>query len=158
MVFSICVGMKNLLHKQTQFVLIKIDSCKKLVCCPNNNFASVYHRLRSWWAHWWYGNIGAPCRPKGGLERAVCIPAHGAVIGAWVGAFPMPLDWERPWQVNVIFLKIISTFLYSYKTCSLLCREQTSVVEIQLNFHGVKEVQFQTCGDLELCLMIFHVW
>lgn len=40
------------------------------------------------------------CRPRGGLERAVCIPAHGAVIGAWVGAFPMPLDWERPWQVG----------------------------------------------------------
>ncbi|KAL6907399.1 hypothetical protein ACP4OV_002438 [Aristida adscensionis] len=25
-------------------------------------------------------------------------PCHGAVIGAWLGAWPMPLDWERPWQ------------------------------------------------------------
>ncbi|XP_020986591.1 glycosylphosphatidylinositol anchor biosynthesis protein 11 isoform X2 [Arachis duranensis] len=23
---------------------------------------------------------------------------HGAVIGGWFGAWPMPLDWERPWQ------------------------------------------------------------
>lgn len=22
------------------------------------------------------------------------------VIGAWVGAFPIPLDWDRPWQVS----------------------------------------------------------
>lgn len=36
------------------------------------------------------------------MERAICIPAHGAVIGAWIGAFPMPLDWERPWQVSII--------------------------------------------------------
>ncbi|CAF88258.1 unnamed protein product, partial [Tetraodon nigroviridis] len=21
------------------------------------------------------------------------------VVGAWVGAFPIPLDWDRPWQV-----------------------------------------------------------
>ncbi|KAJ0007188.1 hypothetical protein Pint_30405 [Pistacia integerrima] len=28
----------------------------------------------------------------------ICLPAHGAVIGAWFGAWPMPLDWERPWQ------------------------------------------------------------
>ncbi|XP_031261787.1 phosphatidylinositol-glycan biosynthesis class F protein-like [Pistacia vera] len=28
----------------------------------------------------------------------ICLPVHGAVIGAWFGAWPMPLDWERPWQ------------------------------------------------------------
>ncbi len=24
--------------------------------------------------------------------------ALGAVVGAWLGAFPIPLDWDRPWQ------------------------------------------------------------
>ena len=24
--------------------------------------------------------------------------ALGAVVGAWFGAFPIPLDWDRPWQ------------------------------------------------------------
>jgi phosphatidylinositol glycan class F len=24
--------------------------------------------------------------------------ALGAVLGAWVGAFSVPLDWDRPWQ------------------------------------------------------------
>lgn len=28
----------------------------------------------------------------------ISLPAQGAVIGAWLGAWPMPLDWERPWQ------------------------------------------------------------
>lgn len=23
------------------------------------------------------------------------------VVGAWVGAFPIPLDWDRPWQVKL---------------------------------------------------------
>ena len=22
----------------------------------------------------------------------------GTVVGAWFGAFPIPLDWDRPWQ------------------------------------------------------------
>eukprot|EP00515_Schizochytrium_aggregatum_P007756 CAMPEP_0202074386 /NCGR_PEP_ID=MMETSP0964-20121228/3580_1 /ASSEMBLY_ACC=CAM_ASM_000500 /TAXON_ID=4773 /ORGANISM="Schizochytrium aggregatum, Strain ATCC28209" /LENGTH=197 /DNA_ID=CAMNT_0048641531 /DNA_START=76 /DNA_END=669 /DNA_ORIENTATION=- len=24
--------------------------------------------------------------------------AHGAILGAWLGAIPIPLDWDRPWQ------------------------------------------------------------
>ncbi|AQL09811.1 uncharacterized protein [Zea mays] len=28
----------------------------------------------------------------------ISAPCHGAVLGAWLGAWPMPLDWERPWQ------------------------------------------------------------
>lgn len=35
----------------------------------------------------------------------ICLPAHGAVIGAWFGAWPMPLDWERPWQVGILALE-----------------------------------------------------
>ncbi|EEF49252.1 phosphatidylinositol-glycan biosynthesis, class f, putative [Ricinus communis] len=37
-------------------------------------------------------------QPNGSLEYMICMPAHGAVIAAWFGAWPMPLDWERPWQ------------------------------------------------------------
>lgn len=48
------------------------------------------------WFDW--QRLFAFSRPKGALEYSICIPAHGAVIGAWFGAWPMPLDWERPWQ------------------------------------------------------------
>ncbi|XP_058226603.1 PIGF/3-ketodihydrosphingosine reductase fusion protein [Rhododendron vialii] len=37
-------------------------------------------------------------KPSGSIDYMICLPAHGAVIGAWFGAWPMPLDWDRPWQ------------------------------------------------------------
>jgi phosphatidylinositol glycan class F len=48
------------------------------------------------WRDW--QRVFAFTKPHGGVELAICIPAHGAALGAWVGAWPMPLDWERPWQ------------------------------------------------------------
>uniref|UniRef100_A0A453J2H9 Phosphatidylinositol-glycan biosynthesis class F protein n=1 Tax=Aegilops tauschii subsp. strangulata TaxID=200361 RepID=A0A453J2H9_AEGTS len=35
-------------------------------------------------------------------DYMISAPSHGAVIGAWLGAWPMPLDWERPWQVKIL--------------------------------------------------------
>ncbi|GJP44495.1 hypothetical protein CLOM_g3892 [Closterium sp. NIES-68] len=32
------------------------------------------------------------------FKACVVTSAHGAVVGAWMGAWPMPLDWEQPWQ------------------------------------------------------------
>ncbi|CAE6504421.1 unnamed protein product [Rhizoctonia solani] len=32
------------------------------------------------------------------VDRAIVFPAIGAIIGCWLGALPMPLDWDRPWQ------------------------------------------------------------
>ncbi|KAK3266236.1 hypothetical protein CYMTET_25125, partial [Cymbomonas tetramitiformis] len=37
--------------------------------------------------------------PESLPEIAVCIPGHGAILGAWLGAWVIPLDWDRPWQV-----------------------------------------------------------
>jgi phosphatidylinositol glycan class F len=51
------------------------------------------------WTDW--QRVFAFTKPHGGVELAICIPAHGAALGAWVGAWPMPLDWERPWQVRI---------------------------------------------------------
>ncbi|KAF5932522.1 hypothetical protein HYC85_028693 [Camellia sinensis] len=48
------------------------------------------------WTDW--QQIFAHTKPSGSIDYMVCLPAHGAVIGAWFGAWPMPLDWERPWQ------------------------------------------------------------
>uniref|UniRef100_A0A0D9VP24 Uncharacterized protein n=1 Tax=Leersia perrieri TaxID=77586 RepID=A0A0D9VP24_9ORYZ len=47
--------------------------------------------------------LGAPvginyCGSTDAVDYMISAPAHGAVIGAWLGAWPMPLDWERPWQ------------------------------------------------------------
>jgi len=32
------------------------------------------------------------------LAQALFVSAAWSVAGAWVGAFPIPLDWDRPWQ------------------------------------------------------------
>lgn len=41
----------------------------------------------------------ARAAPASAAEIALVIPAHGAVLGAWLGALPIPLDWDRPWQI-----------------------------------------------------------
>ena len=33
------------------------------------------------------------------VVQSLYVTATGAFIGAWFGAFPIPLDWDRPWQV-----------------------------------------------------------
>ncbi|KAL5728380.1 hypothetical protein ACHQM5_001472 [Ranunculus cassubicifolius] len=48
------------------------------------------------WKDW--QRLFAYTKLSGTLDYIISIPAHGAVMGAWVGAWPMPLDWERPWQ------------------------------------------------------------
>ncbi|XP_057966869.1 uncharacterized protein LOC131157042 isoform X2 [Malania oleifera] len=57
--------------------------------------ASVYG---SSWMDW--KRIFAHTKPIETIDYMICLPAHGAVIGAWFGAWPMPLDWERQWQGN----------------------------------------------------------
>lgn len=39
-------------------------------------------------------------RIRSPVERAVVYPAIGALTGAWLGAIPIALDWDRPWQVG----------------------------------------------------------
>lgn len=48
------------------------------------------------WTDW--QRIFACTKPNDPVDYMICLPAHGVVIGAWFGAWPVPLDWERPWQ------------------------------------------------------------
>lgn len=36
-----------------------------------------------------------------GPESVIQVSAVSSIVGAWVGAFPIPLDWDRDWQVLV---------------------------------------------------------
>lgn len=33
------------------------------------------------------------------ISHMLFINALGSILGSWLGAFPIPLDWDRPWQV-----------------------------------------------------------
>ena len=46
------------------------------------------------------------------VERALVFPVLGSFLGCWAGAFPIPLDWDRPWQVSVLALHIMQSTIY----------------------------------------------
>ncbi|KAI0239776.1 Phosphatidylinositol-glycan biosynthesis class F protein [Lamellibrachia satsuma] len=37
--------------------------------------------------------------PQIGVESSLYLTTICSIIGAWLGAFPIPLDWDRTWQV-----------------------------------------------------------
>ncbi|KAF3830965.1 hypothetical protein GH733_002203, partial [Mirounga leonina] len=46
------------------------------------------------------------------LENSLQITTISSFIGTWLGAFPIPLDWERPWQVWPISCTFGATYGY----------------------------------------------
>ena len=37
-------------------------------------------------------------KPRGQIELGRCMSTGGALLGAWIGGFVVPLDWQEPWQ------------------------------------------------------------
>ncbi|XP_022095668.1 phosphatidylinositol-glycan biosynthesis class F protein-like [Acanthaster planci] len=46
-----------------------------------------------------WNRFTAQRRPHPGLETCIQYGAVASLLGAWMGAFTIPLDWDRPWQV-----------------------------------------------------------
>ncbi|KAL0755000.1 hypothetical protein Bca101_092668 [Brassica carinata] len=55
-----------------------------------------FHVFGASWTDW--HRAFASMKPIGNIEYMIVIPAYGAIVGGWFGAWPMPLDWGRPWQ------------------------------------------------------------
>ncbi|KAK7103552.1 phosphatidylinositol-glycan biosynthesis class F protein-like [Littorina saxatilis] len=51
-------------------------------------------------------------RPELGKETVIYITTITSVVGAWLGAVPIPLDWDRPWQVWPVSCVLGSLFGY----------------------------------------------
>lgn len=47
------------------------------------------------------------CRAMSVWDTCLQITVACTVVGAWVGAFPIPLDWDRLWQVSRSLLLLI---------------------------------------------------
>lgn len=45
-------------------------------------------------------------------ENSLQITTTCSILGGWFGAFPIPLDWDRPWQVWPISCSLGATFGY----------------------------------------------
>ncbi|XP_035421020.1 phosphatidylinositol-glycan biosynthesis class F protein isoform X2 [Cygnus atratus] len=39
-------------------------------------------------------------------ENSLQITTTCSILGAWFGAFPIPLDWDRPWQIDYFRLMV----------------------------------------------------
>lgn len=48
-------------------------------------------------------------------ENSLQITTISSFLGSWLGAFPIPLDWERPWQVGFSYLKLKDKCFYNNK-------------------------------------------
>ncbi|KAL7422977.1 Glycosylphosphatidylinositol (GPI) anchor assembly protein [Cryptotrichosporon argae] len=58
---------------------------------PSIHDAGIYDRYR-------LTKLVCGFRAENPLERALVYPIVGTLVGAWIGAAPLPLDWDRPWQ------------------------------------------------------------
>uniref|UniRef100_A0A8C3YNA3 Phosphatidylinositol glycan anchor biosynthesis class F n=1 Tax=Catagonus wagneri TaxID=51154 RepID=A0A8C3YNA3_9CETA len=58
-------------------------------------------------------------------ENSLQITTISSFIGTWLGAFPIPLDWGRPWQVFKVFgfhMSSILTFQMAIERKHNICR------------------------------------
>ncbi|XP_055825275.1 uncharacterized protein LOC129893877 isoform X2 [Solanum dulcamara] len=71
------------------------------------------------WTDW--HRIFARTKANESTDYMICLPAHGAVIGAWFGAWPMPLDWESPWQTSARGWEMFLQVIYSHSRAIGIC-------------------------------------
>ncbi|KAJ7056866.1 GPI biosynthesis protein family Pig-F-domain-containing protein [Mycena amicta] len=45
-----------------------------------------------------WSRLFAELSSRSAVERAILYPSVGTVLGSWLGAIPIALDWDRPWQ------------------------------------------------------------
>lgn len=70
-----------------------------------------------------HGVDGAVWREVWAFARpadAVWGGALGTALGAWFGAVPIPLDWDRPWQAFPI--TILTGAYFGFAVGSVVCR------------------------------------
>ncbi|GAA96619.1 uncharacterized protein L969DRAFT_88016 [Mixia osmundae IAM 14324] len=54
--------------------------------------------LRTTAGRWTWIRLISLFDPRTETDIAILAPMTGTVVGAWLGAIPIPLDWDRPWQ------------------------------------------------------------
>ncbi|KAK9806411.1 hypothetical protein WJX73_003366 [Symbiochloris irregularis] len=47
-------------------------------------------------SHWW--RIFVELQPSKPAEQQLAVQAYGALLGCWLGAFPVLLNWGTRWQ------------------------------------------------------------
>ncbi|XP_051210476.1 uncharacterized protein [Lolium perenne] len=97
--FTVRCFCSGILIQQLPLVHNKITNCKTGTCAGPVLFvpaACVFGASKVDWQNALSYSIYFTSSDV--VEYMISMPSHGAVIGAWLGAWPMPLDWGRPWQ------------------------------------------------------------
>jgi phosphatidylinositol glycan class F len=63
----------------------------------------------------------AELSPRTAVERAIVYPVVGTAVGSWAGAFPIALDWDRPWQAWPLTPAYAAILGYILGSLSALC-------------------------------------
>lgn len=88
-------------------------------------------------------------RPALGAESVIYITSISSVVGAWLGAVPIPLDWDRPWQVQDQFCAFMCVCVTTYQ------------IVFHCNFaaplcHVCAGVASELCGCVSVCMFVSH--
>ncbi|XP_052106792.1 phosphatidylinositol-glycan biosynthesis class F protein-like [Mytilus californianus] len=78
--------------------------------------------------------IFAQNSPELGAESIVYFSTICSIIGAWLGAFPIPLDWDRPWQEWPITC-VVGT-LFGYCTGVII-----GAAHLYINYYRIKRIK-----------------
>ncbi|KAG8807062.1 hypothetical protein FRC19_006886 [Serendipita sp. 401] len=73
--------------------ILSVYAPARCLTVPLFNGSAKDQTLRAKWSRL-FTNLKAKSR----AERALLYPSLIAVFGAWCGAYPLALDWDRPWQ------------------------------------------------------------
>ncbi|XP_014775891.1 phosphatidylinositol-glycan biosynthesis class F protein [Octopus bimaculoides] len=93
---AVCFGAPLFTHTSETFHFAMLLSC----CTFLPVLVSVGANFSLWL------KIFVENSPDDGCEQVAFILFVCSIIGAWLGAFPIPLDWDRPWQVWPISCEI----------------------------------------------------
>jgi len=89
-VFIVLFGAALTVEVSETFHLATLSACLALWPC-------IFHYGLQW-DHWITSIFVFEGSPFTGIEGSLSLGAKGALIGLWLGAIPIPLDWDRPWQ------------------------------------------------------------
>ncbi|GAB1599102.1 phosphatidylinositol-glycan biosynthesis class F protein-like [Argonauta hians] len=93
---AVCFGAPFFTHTSETFHFAMLLSC----CSILPILMSVGTNFNCWL------KIFVENHPGDGCEQTAFILCICSIVGAWLGAFPIPLDWDRPWQVWPISCEI----------------------------------------------------
>ncbi|CED82452.1 Ethanolamine-P-transferase GPI11/PIG-F, involved in glycosylphosphatidylinositol anchor biosynthesis [Phaffia rhodozyma] len=77
-------------------------------------------------ARWDWVRLFLNVKLKTPVERAMVYPVLGALLGAWLGVFPMALDWDRPFQafpIPIVFGAILGFIAGHLSSLAVSCWE-----------------------------------